>query len=392
MQDESTTRAVQAISRERVVELATRMCSIPSPIGGEGELADYVAGELRKTPARVHVDSVVAGRPNVITRVPGRGSRAPLVLNGHLDATPYQDNWKHDLRAPWIDNDRLYGAGITDMIGAVACMLAATEAAAGMDDLPGDLIFQAVMHHDGTGLGTKYELASNPPEFAYAICGEPSDLAIHTGNGGAFKFEIELRGRTQHVSRSEDAVDTLPCAVDLYRALNAHTFSFDRHERLPELPRLLIGELHAGTGAAHVAERAVLRGDLRTVPGMTRDGLHDELAALAEAACRGGVEASVRITSAHQPFIGEVDGPLVSAIQRVHQEVRGSAVRITNELPGQAFVTDAADLSKAGLETVIYGPGQWRHQPDEGIDVDELVDTAHIYLALALADFGSARA
>jgi acetylornithine deacetylase/succinyl-diaminopimelate desuccinylase-like protein len=381
-------RVAQSVSTERVVELATRMCSLPSPLGSEGALAEYVAGELRASGARVHVDTVVAGRPNVITRVKGTGTRAPLILNGHLDATVYPDRWSRDARAPWVEDGRLYGGGITDMIGAVACMLAATEAAAALGELPGDLIFQAVMHHDGTGLGTKYALASDPPPFAYAVCGEPSGMAVHTGNGGALKFEIELRGETQHISRSEEATDTLPSAVDLYHSLGRHSFRHEPHARLPELPRLLVGELTAGSGGSHVAEQAVLRGDLRTVPGMTRDAVNDELTARAEAACRDGVTASVRITSGHQPFIGQVDGPLVEAIQNVHRQVRGADVRITNELPGQAFVTDAADLARAGLETVIYGPGEWRHGPDEGIDVDELVDAARIYLALALSDFG----
>ena len=46
------------------------------------------------------------------------------------------------------------------MKGALASMIAATEAAAEIGGLPGDLVFQAVMHHDGTGLGAKYLLAS----------------------------------------------------------------------------------------------------------------------------------------------------------------------------------------------------------------------------------------
>ena len=37
----------------------------------------------------------------------------------------------------------------------------------------------------------------------------------------------------------------------------------------------------------------------------------------------------------------------------------GETARVTNELPGQAFVTDAADLVAAGLETVVYGVGEW---------------------------------
>jgi acetylornithine deacetylase/succinyl-diaminopimelate desuccinylase-like protein len=373
-----------AISADRVIELATLMCSIPSPLGCEGELAEFVNGVLGRSGVDVQLDEVVTGRPNVIARVPGGGTRPPLVLNGHLDAAVYPEAWSHDQHQPWIDGDRLYGGGITDMVGAVACMVAATEAAAGIKDMPGDLIFQAVMHHDGTGLGTKYALAVEPLSVGYAICGEPSNLSVHTANGGAFKFEITIGGVTQHISRLEDGIDALPAAVEVYRVLRSHVFDFTPHPRLPSLPRTLVGQFEAGSSPAHVAEVAVLRGDLRSVPGMTRESVLADLRRAVDAAGVDSRFAKVRILSRHQPFLGAEDGPLIDVIGRAHEIIRGSSVRMTSELPGQAFVTDAADLAHAGLETVVYGPGEWRHRPNESIKITDLVDAARIYLAVAL--------
>ena len=48
------------------------------------------------------------------------------------------------------------------------------------------------------------------------------------------------------------------------------------------------------------------------------------------------------------------------------------------------FVTDAPDLARAGLSTVGYGPGPWRYQADEFIELDELLDAPRVYLASAL--------
>jgi len=378
----SIAEAVALIETDRVTELARKFCAIPSPGGAEGEVAAAIAETLRQPGIEVHIEEVVAGRPNVIATVKGAGTRPPLVLNGHLDAGVHAGGWSHDPFDPWIENGRIYAGGITDMKGAVAAMTAATEAAARIP-LPGDLIFQAVMHHDGTGLGTKYALASEGPREGYAICGEPSGLTIHTGNGGALKFEVLLSGRAAHISRKEDGIDTLPTAIEVYNGIATHTFAHQPHPRLPDLPRLLIGQLVGGEAPAAVADTSVIRGDLRIVPGMDRQGVRAELTSIVEKIRPPDVHAQVRILSAHQPFIGVTDGPLVDAITAAHQAVRGSAPRITSELPGQAFVTDAASLAEAGLATVVYGACEWHYAPDECVDIDELADSARVYLAVA---------
>jgi acetylornithine deacetylase/succinyl-diaminopimelate desuccinylase-like protein len=387
----SIDEAIAAIATDRVTELARKFCAIPSPGGAEGAVAEAIAETLSQPGIEVHIEAVVAGRPNVIATVKGSGSRPPLVLNGHIDAGVHIDGWSHDPFDPWIDNGRIYAGGITDMKGAVAAMTAATEAAARMP-LPGDLIFQAVMHHDGSGLGTKYALASEGPREGYAICGEPSGLTIHTGNGGALKFEVLLSGRSAHISRREEGIDTLPVAVAAYQALATHTFAHEPHPRLPDLPRLLIGQLTAGEGPAAVADTSVIRGDLRILPGMDRQAVRAEICSVVEQIRPPDVQARVRITTAHQPFLGVTDGPLVDAIAAAHTAIRGEAPRITSELPGQAFVTDAASLAEAGLDTVVYGASQWHYAPDEYVEIDELADSARVYLAVAATLGAGARA
>lgn len=384
MQVDTVGLLASSIRTERVVELARSFCAIPSRLGDEGALGQLVAATLDRPGIDVHYEEVVQGRPNVIATIKGAGHRPPLVLNGHLDAAVHPGAWAGDPFDPWVEDGRVYGGGITDMKGAVAAMVATMEAAAEVDSLPGDLVLQAVMHHDGTGLGTKYALASEGPRAGFAICGEPSSLAIHTANGGAVKFEIAFTGRAAHICRVEEGIDTIPPAAEVCRLLRSHAFAHEPSPRLPDLPRVLVGQLVAGTAPAHVADRAVVRGDVRTVPGMDRTSVRDELQILAEAATPGGVQARVRILSAHQPFFGATGGPLVDAIRVAHATVRDEEPRITNELPGQAFVTDAADLVAAGLETVVYGPGDWRHAPDESIAVEDLADAARVYLTTAV--------
>jgi acetylornithine deacetylase len=376
-------QAVAAIDHDEVLALTKAICSIPSQATNEAEVAEIVAEHVDVPGVDVHLEDVVEGRANVIATVKGTGERPPLVINGHMDASIPDEGWTHDPYDPWIDGGRMYGAGITDMKGAVAAMAVATKAAAGMAPPPGDLIFQAVMHHDTIGLGTKFILASEGPTEGFAICGEPSGLTVHTANAGALKFSVTFKGETGHISRMEGSRDAMAGAIRAYDALLALDVPHEPHPQLPDLPRMLVGQVQGGIAPGAVADDVVLKGDLRIVPGMHRAEVRELLEQTARTAAGEGIEVKTRILAAQKPFIGPTSGRLVDAVLAAHEQVLGRPSRVNSDLPGQAFVTDAADLAHFGLETVVYGVGEWYFAPNESVAIDELVGSAAVYLAVA---------
>jgi acetylornithine deacetylase/succinyl-diaminopimelate desuccinylase-like protein len=374
---------VDAIDRDRVIELTKAMCAARMPDDTEEERARVVASLLDQPGIEVELDWVLPRRPNVIARVRGNENGPGLLLNGHIDASYHPGQWRNDPHEPWIEGSRIYGGAITDMLGAIASMMAATEAAARIGPPPGDLVFLAVMHHDTIGLGAKYAFSSGEwPR--YGICGEPSSLEIHTGNGGAVKFELRFEGRLAHISRQEDGIDALAAAVDVTRALRELEFTSTPHERLPDLPLVLVGQIEAGIAPGAVADNAVVRGDIRTLPSMTRESVRADIARVVGAACPSDVRWTLELTAVQRPFLGVDSGPLVDALAGAHRDVCGKEAQLTSRLPGQAFVTDAADMSAAGIETVVYGPADWKFAPDESVEIDELVDAAKVYLGTAM--------
>lgn len=373
------------IETDDVMEIVRAVCAVPSPLGEEGPLAEVVAGLVDGGGVDVHLEEVVPGRPNVVATVPGQGQRDPLVLQAHLDSGIVATGWSRDPYEPWVADDRVYAGGVSDMKGGLAAMVASIRDVAAGDPPPGDLILHAVMHHDGTGLGAKYVLASEGPHSGFAICGEPTGMKIHTANGGAMKFEVRCSGRTAHISRADEGVDALRASASVYGALCDHEWTHTPHPRLPDLPVAVIGQLMAGRSPGTVASEAVIRGDVRTVPGMRRIDVAEELRRVAIAVADPAIEIKVRIISAHQPFLGAAEGDLIDAISQGHMLSRGSMPEVTNEMPGQAFVTDAADLANAGLKTVVYGPGEWHFAPDESVAIRDIVDAARVYVHVAHA-------
>jgi hypothetical protein len=71
-------------------------------------------------------------------------------------------------------------------------------------------------------------------------------------------------------------------------------------------------------------------------------------------------------------------------VSAAHALVRGAPPAFAEGLTQTAFVTDAPDLARADLSTVGYGPGPWRYQADEFIELDELLDAPRVYLATLL--------
>lgn len=378
----ATTMISTLITEQRVVQIAHGLCSIASPRPHEGRVAEWLADELERAGVDVTLQHVLPDRPNVIARVPG-GSAPPLMLNGHIDASVHPGPWRRDANQPWVEDGRMFGGGITDMKGGVAAMAAAVEAAARIE-LPGDLVFHAVMCHDTNALGAKFALADGQPWSGYGICGEPTDLRIQTAHGGAVKFRAEIVGRTAHISRVEEGIDALQAAVAAVEQLRDVQLTHHPEPRLAGLPRALIGRVEAGEAPGAVAEHASILGDVRTVPGMTPRTVCADVEAALAAACPDGVRFTVRPLECQRPLLASERGPLIDALERAHEQVHGARPERVSGLPTTAFVTDAADMAAFGIESVVYGPCDWHYAPNENVAVADLLAAARAYLATRL--------
>src|SRR5437588_8316752 len=146
----SDDRIVGAVDESRLVSLAVDLESIPSPTGDEQAMGERVREEVERMGLQVQGQQVEDGRPNVVGLWEGSGGGPSLMFNGHMD-TSYSG------REPWlagipgfqpegfVRDGRIYGLGISNMKGAVACYLEAVRALADAGvRLRGDLVVAAV--------------------------------------------------------------------------------------------------------------------------------------------------------------------------------------------------------------------------------------------------------
>ena len=139
-----------SIDRDRLVDWASKAISIPSFTGSEEELARFVQATFDELGLQVQWQQVEEGRANVLGTLTGAGGGAALMFNGHLD-TSYsgREPWLRHVPGfqpePFVREGRLYGLGISNMKGALACYVEAVQALqdAGVR-LHGDVLIAAV--------------------------------------------------------------------------------------------------------------------------------------------------------------------------------------------------------------------------------------------------------
>jgi len=92
-------------------------------------------------------------------------------------------------------------------------------------------------------------------------------------------------------------------------------------------------------------------------------------------------KASVRCFFVRHPFEVLPEATIVKVLRQAATKVLGKEPAYTGQTPWM----DAALLSAAGVETVVMGPhGGGAHSAEEWVDLQSLVDLAHILAQTAL--------
>jgi acetylornithine deacetylase/succinyl-diaminopimelate desuccinylase-like protein len=124
----------------------------------------------------------IPSRPNLITRLPGRGEAPPLLFQGHVDVvTTANQNWTHAPFGAELIDGEVWGRGALDMKGGVAMMLAALLRAFAEGFQPaGDIILCVLADEEAASdYGARFVVEEHPEHFAGVR------YAIGEGGGGS---------------------------------------------------------------------------------------------------------------------------------------------------------------------------------------------------------------
>ena len=113
------------INEQYLLETLRRMIGIDSVVPNEECLSQFITDELERMGVEVEWDEIAPGRPNVYATADLGPSERYLVFSGHSDTVGVASGWETDPFTMTEKGDRLYGLGIYNMKGGLACSLAA---------------------------------------------------------------------------------------------------------------------------------------------------------------------------------------------------------------------------------------------------------------------------
>ena len=401
------------IDKRSLVETASDLVNISSPTGDEQAMAEHMARVFHDMDLHVQWQEVEEGRPNVLGTWRGTGGGKTLMFNGHMD-TSYSG------REPWlagrgfrpearVEGDYLYGLGISNMKGSLACYIEAVRAlqAEGVR-LQGDVLIAAVVgeiektqwgdefrgkEYRGYAAGSRH-LVTHGGVADMCVLGEPTEQRIVLGHYGSIWMRLSTKGPFMHTAfsggRSEE--NSIVRMRDVLGAVLEWIPDWQARTSYGGKPGIVnVGSVRGGFPwrVSRTPGRTDLFLDVRVPPTMpmaeARAALADWVRELQGRFPDYGLDWEIYV-SAPGAEIAE-DHELVRAIDVSHTEVYGSAP----DRDTVRWFSDASVLTRYGIATVNYGTSSGLPGADgENLEIRGLVDTARVYALTAQRVCGTA--
>lgn len=341
------------VTAESLAERTLELVRIPSPIGGEGALADFVEKWALSRFPREHVyrrsHSLVVGNLD--------DPRPAVALVGHLDTVPPAAA----PNPPRREGDRLYGLGSSDMKGGLAVMMALAESL-DFSALPLNVVFVLYEREEGpfleSGLGPLLEDKPQLARARFGIAMEPTDNVVQVGCVGSIHALVRFAGRSAHSARPWQGENAVHKAGPFLAELLSRTRREVSFNGFTFYEVMNVTTAKGGRARNVIPESFEVNVNYRFVPGKSLEQAQQDVREVV--AGRGEIQ-----------FTDLAPSGRVCSDNRLFQQL----LSLTG-LPAESKQawTDVARLSEAGIDAVNFGPGEtaMAHQANESCSVAAL--------------------
>jgi succinyl-diaminopimelate desuccinylase len=342
------------------------------------ELVDIPSESLHEAPIRERLCALVPERLETVFEgdeaflwAPPRRADVPLVvLAGHYDTVPAQDNVPGR-----IADGAVHGCGASDMKGGVAVALELVRDLADAEPGPIDvalLLFgREELPPEHNPLPALFDATPLALQADLAVLLEPTDLTIQAGCVGNLSARVTFHGVSGHSARPWLADNAIHRAIEGLSPVAAYERREATIDGLPFYEVVSVTRVHGGFADNVIPDTATATLNMRYPPDRSPDEAEELIRTLVP------TDATVEIVGNSAPGAVAVDVPLVQALR---------AVGDFPIEPKQAW-TNVADFTSRGVPAVNFGPGATRyaHARDERV---EIADLERAYLALRTLALG----
>jgi acetylornithine deacetylase len=363
------------------VEMIRKLVGFPTVSRDSNlDLIEFVREYLRPYAAEVRVTFDEEKRKANLFATLGPGKAGGIVLSGHTDVVPVDGQpWDTDPFRIAENGGRLYGRGTADMKSFIACAL--TLAPVCLERGLKTPLHLALSYDEEVGcLGIGRLLA----DLAHAdirpdscIVGEPTMMKPVIAHKGKKSFRCTTRGLAAHSAYAPRGVNAVEAAVEAVAYLKQMARRHRDHgpfDKSFDVAHTTVhtGLIHGGTALNIVPHECVFDFEFRYLPGDDPETLLREFTEYVRSVLEPEMQAV-------DPAAGFDIRPL-SEIAALDTGLETEVVALVQELTGNeeigkvSFGTEGSQFQRAGMATVVCGPGsiEQAHKPNEYVTLDQI--------------------
>jgi succinyl-diaminopimelate desuccinylase len=377
----------------------------PNPPGDTSLAAAHVTRFLTSHGLPFQVIAPQATMPNIVGSFAGRKPGRHLVLNGHMDVFPVDEQNERWTHGPWsgaLAEGKIYGRGVADMkAGTSASIFTYYYLHRVREHLKGRLTLTAVSDEETFGpWGARYLMDHADVHGDCLLNGEPSSpLTIRFGEKGPLwlKFTVRTKGAHgayTHLSPSatklaaklildlEELTALEPSVpIEVADALAGAAAAIDEAQGpgakdILQRLTLNIGVIHGGLKVNIVPGTCWFEADVRLPPGLGRD---EVMAAVGRILARYP-EATVEEINYSAPTAGDPNHEMVGIVRANARALGRPAPAPIVSLGG----TDARLWRQRGIPAFVHGPfPRGMAQADEHVEIEEYLYIVRMHVLSA---------
>lgn len=396
-------RLLGFINRDELIDLTCELIRIDSvirPETGNTEsqvvryIADWIRRELGVEPL---VETVVPERENIIVTIDSGRPGPCLMFEGHTDVVSEgnPDLWQHDPFGGEIEDGKIYGRGACDMKAGLAVNLLTVKAMMRSEvEFTGKMRLGIVCDEEDLMLGIQdYIRRGHADDVDACLVSEPEENQLCISMKGALRAIVNVKGKMAHGAMPLTGINTsvrmarIILAFDNFEKEEIANFGKDPFLGWPSITFTVVQTPPPGEPVQLnvMPSESVAYLDIRTVPSQNHDQIKTKLQEILDQLAKQDPDFHAQIKFiADKPVVSmEKDEPIVMIAAQAFRDITGREP-VYNGVPG---ATDGTFLrALKGIPCLVNGPGPRHlpHQTDEYVEIDELFESAQIYLLSTL--------
>ena len=345
--------------------------------GGVRRCAEFLSSQLSGLGFEVEVDRLC----NVFGVKEFPAGEGSFLINSHFDTVRSTPRWTKDPLHAMLEGDRLYGLGASDDKASVAATLHTLAALKScrfrrLEVLLSSYEDSSAVLDGETWLGTSYFLTHRKLESRSGVnvegTVEGERFMVSLGCGGRVGFTVTTLGREAHSSDprlGRNAIYDMVRVIEALRKLPPARMMLDGHEAYTELN---VSKINGGIAMNIVPGECEIVCERRVLPNEEWDEVKKQVdGALAEVS---GANFKVTYMKPQRSYQIPRNNPTVTLAKESVEQTLG----YTPEFKVESGRTDSIYFNEAGIKTVIIGPGEVAHIPDEYVNVKRLEEFSRI--------------